>query len=86
MSYRSSQVQKLMTLHLEKSILELMSRRVSDSWTNLPEFVIKMLASNKVVCHKCLNEIELGSYYRSAGSSARIRKYYHPECLERLWQ
>lgn len=81
--------QYLLTDSLQRLILGHMTSRVANNnlehYQNLPAFVIKMLALNKVICYRCLKEIEVNTFYRS-GPSARIKKYYHPECLESLYQ
>lgn len=84
---RSSQEEKVLNKSIQQSTLELMSMRM-ESWRyrTLPSYVEKTLALNKVICYRCMDEIELGSIFKSGGSGARVRKYYHSDCFNGLYQ
>lgn len=81
--------QKLMTDHLRKRILYSVGIKVSSYRSNNPKHsdtIIKMLASNKVICYKCGCSIEPQTFYNSTAPGGRISKYYHPECMDSLYQ
>lgn len=75
-----------LTLTYHNQIIALMKLKTEDSRKAiLTKYAKSVIESGKLLCYKCRFPINIGDDYCHS-SHGRIRKTYHSDCFERLWQ